>query len=204
MDASFKIGMAQGQTFTISTGDSGAYECNGSKVGASYPAVSPYVTAIGGTTLSTTGTTVYLSESTWSDGGGGYSTTETEPKYQKKVLGKMSGRAVPDISFSADPSSGAIIVYNGQHAQYGGTSLSAPMFMGFWARMQSMNGNALVAPNAALYKYTQKKKNARAYTHDVTTGSNGYPATPGWDLATGYGSLDIADFATFVGSTSGW
>jgi pseudomonalisin/xanthomonalisin len=204
IDTSFKLGIAQGQTFTISTGDSGAYQCSGNKVGESYPAVSPYASGIGGTTLSTTGTTQYLSESTWSDGGGGYSITEKEPKYQKKALGKMSGRAIPDISFSADPASGAIIVVNGGHQQWGGTSLSSPMFMGFWARIQTMHNNSLVSPNAAIYKWTQKSKNAKLYTHDVTTGSNGYAATPGWDLATGYGSLDMADFADFVGTHTGF
>jgi pseudomonalisin/xanthomonalisin len=209
IDASFKVGIAQGQTFTISSGDSGARECSQSITGGeSYPAVSPYATAIGGTTLSTNGQTGYASEVVWSGGGGGMSTTEAEPKYQKKALAflKPTGRAIPDISFSASPSSGAILVIDGGNGteQVGGTSLSAPMFMGFWARIQSIHGNTLVSPNSAIYKFTKNAANAALYTHDVTSGTNGYVAGPGYDLGSGYGSLDVADFASFVATHGGF
>ena len=101
---------------------------------------------------------------------------------------------------------GEIIVIDGGNdtEQVGGTSLSAPMFMGFWARIQTMHDNQLVSPNHAIYKYTKKKSNAKLYTHDVTSGSNGYQAGPGWDLGTGYGSLDVAAFADFVDTHAGF
>jgi pseudomonalisin/xanthomonalisin len=208
IDASFKMGIAQGQTFTISSGDSGARECSNSITGGeSYPAVSPYATAIGGTTLSTNGQTEYMSETVWSGGGGGMSVTEKEPKYQKKALTMaLTGRGIPDISFSASPASGCLVVVDGgaRLEQVGGTSLSAPMFMGFWARIQTMQGNALVSPNKAIYRYTKKAANAALYTHDVTSGSNGYTAGPGWDLGSGYGSLDVAAFAAFVDTHAGF
>jgi pseudomonalisin/xanthomonalisin len=218
MDASMQIGVAQGQTFTISSGDSGAYECSRSKIGASYPAVSPYATAIGGTTLSTTGQTVYDSETAWScksyllcqqllggGGGGGTSTTEAAPTWQTKALGQITGRSIPDISFSGDPASGAILVVNGgtKQEQVGGTSLSAPMFMGFWARIQTKNNNQLPSPNAGIYKFTSKPANAQAYTHDVTSGNQGFAAGPGWDLTTGYGSLDVGAFSAFIDKLRG-
>jgi len=209
IDASFKVGIAQGQTFTISSGDSGARQCSSNITGGeSYPAVSPYATAIGGTLLQTNNQTEYASETVWALGGGGMSTTEKVPKYQKKAIDSidLTGRGIPDISFSASPASGAIIVIDGGNdtEQVGGTSLSAPMFMGFWARIQTMHANALVSPNHAIYKFTKKKSNAKLYTHDVTSGSNGYQAGPGWDLGTGYGSLDVAAFADFVDTHAGF
>lgn len=215
MDASMQLGVAQGQTFTISSGDSGAYECSKSKAGASYPAVSVYATAIGGTRVMTNGQTSYASETAWScksyllcqqllggGGGGGVSNTEAEPAYQTAAIGAQGGRAIPDISFSGDPTSGAILVINGgsKTEQVGGTSLSAPMFMGFWARIQSKHANALPSPNAGIYKFTSKPANAALYTHDVTSGSQGFTAGPGWDLTTGYGSLDVGAFSAFIDS----
>jgi pseudomonalisin/xanthomonalisin len=66
-DAIFQTAVAQGQVFSVSSGDSGAYECgsSGGKV-QSYPAVSPYVMAIGGTTLTTTGGNTWSAETVWS------------------------------------------------------------------------------------------------------------------------------------------
>lgn len=215
IDASLEMGVAQGQTFTISSGDSGAYQCSRSKAGASYPAVSPYALAIGGTTLTTTGQTTYASETAWScksyllcqqllggGAGGGTSTTEAAPAWQVAALGELAGRSIPDISFSADPASGAILVVDGgnQAEQVGGTSLSAPMFAGFWARIQTRNGNALSTPNASLYKYGASARGAQ-FLHDVTSGSMGYTAAPGWDLATGFGSVDIGAVSALIDKT---
>lgn len=217
IDASLEMGVAQGQTFTISSGDSGAYQCSRSKTGASYPAVSPYALAIGGTTLTTTGQTSYASETAWScksyllcqqllggGAGGGTSTTEAAPAWQVAALGQLTGRSIPDISFSADPASGAILTINGGNGteQVGGTSLSAPMFAGFWARIQTRNGNALTTPNASLYRYSVTTRGAQ-YLHDVTSGSQGYTAGPGWDLATGFGSVDIGAVSALIDQLRG-
>jgi pseudomonalisin/xanthomonalisin len=202
-DQIFKLGMAQGQTFSISSGDSGSHECGKRKPNAqSYPAVSPYVMAIGGTTVSSNGTT-YVSESTWSGGGGGNSLTEAAPAWQTQAgVLTLSGRGVPDISFDADPASGAIIIVGSKNEQVGGTSLAAPLFAGFWARIQSDNGNALGFPAASLYKYA---KGNPGLFHDVTTGSNGgFTAAAGWDYATGWGSLDIAKLDAFIKATPGF
>lgn len=213
IDASLEMGVAQGQTFTISSGDSGAYQCSKSKTGASYPAVSPYALAIGGTLLSTTGTTTYASETAWScksyllcqqllggGGGGGTSVTEAAPVWQTKALGNLTGRSIPDVSFSADPNSGAIITINGgaKTEQVGGTSLAAPMFAGMWARIQSKNGNTLSTPNALLYQFAVQPKVAPKILHDVTSGSQGFAAAPGWDLATGFGSLDVGAVSALI------
>jgi pseudomonalisin/xanthomonalisin len=219
VDQIFETAVAQGQTFSVSTGDSGAYECGGSKAAQSYPAVSPYAIAVGGTTLYTT-SGAWTSETVWSctsasncsrDGGtgGGISSTEAAPSWQTSsgVLGTSTKRGVPDIAFDANPESGATIVLDGKSAQYGGTSLASPIFVGFWARIQSANSNSLVFPATALYKYGVA--NESTLFHDITSGENGssstgYSAKTGWDYVSGFGSINVGAFSTFITNNSGF
>lgn len=207
-DAIFQSAVAQGQTFSVASGDSGSYECGGSTSYQSYPAVSPYVIAVGGTTLSSSNGS-WQGETAWScagasdcsrdasgGGGGGVSATEAAPAWQTAsgVLGGSSQRGVPDIAFDAAPSSGALILVNGSSQQIGGTSLAAPLFTGFFARIQSANGNAVPFPAATLY---QGAASNPFWFNDVTQGSNGgYSAAQGWDYVTGFGSLVVGNFAT--------
>ncbi|MES2105220.1 MAG: protease pro-enzyme activation domain-containing protein [Pseudomonadota bacterium] len=211
-DQIFQAAVAQGQTFSVSSGDSGAYECGGSTTSQSYPSVSPYVISVGGTLLGTSGG-AWSSETVWActssatcqqsangGAGGGASLTEAAPSWQTAagVLGTSTKRGTPDISFDADPSSGALVLVNGVKSQIGGTSLAAPIFTGFWARIQSMNNNSLAFPAAAIY---QKAAANPGMFHDVTSGSNGgYSAKAGWDYASGYGSLNVANFAAVIGT----
>jgi pseudomonalisin len=201
-DQIFEAAVAQNQTFSVSSGDSGSAECGKTAVGQSYPAVSPYVMSIGGTTLYTTNKTTYGSEIAWSAGGGGPSATEPAPSWQTgaNVLGTSKFRGVPDIALDADPASGALVIVNGVSNQIGGTSLSAPLFAGFWARIQSMNNNGLAFPDPAIY--AAAAKNGAAF-RDITSGSNGsYSAKAGWDYTTGWGSPDVTKVAAVVtGST---
>ncbi|MBC3907997.1 pre-peptidase C-terminal domain-containing protein [Undibacterium umbellatum] len=212
-DQIFQTAVAQGQTFAVSSGDSGAYECGGPGTSQSYPSASPYVISVGGTLLNTSGTT-RISETVWActtaascqadangGAGGGPSLTESAPSWQisSGVLGSSTKRGTPDISFNADPASGALVIVNGGIQQIGGTSLAAPIFTGFWARVQSMNNNSLPFPAAAIY---QKAASTPGMFYDITSGSNGgYSATAGWDYASGYGSLNMANFAAAMGST---
>lgn len=200
-DQIFQIAIAQGQTFSISTGDSGSNECGnppGTTVGASYPASSPYVIAVGGTTLYTDTSGNYGGEVTWSGTGGSPSLYEPKPSWQSAVVAGAY-RGVPDIAFDADPYSGAIIVVNGQLQQYGGTSLASPLFVGSWARIQSANNARLGFP--ATWIYSHGAQNTPAF-HDVTSGSNGgYSAAIGWDYTTGFGSFDVAATALLTRST---
>src|SRR6185437_5184971 len=95
-----------------------------------------------------------------------------------------SNRATPDIAFDASPNSGAKI-YTGsgtQQTQVGGTSLSSPMFVGFWSRVMAGKGN-LGFPAPLLYPLSASD------FHDITVGSNGNSAGPGFDLASGRGSV---------------
>ena len=184
-DAIFEAAQAQGQTFSVSTGDSGANECGGHRgTVPSYPASSPYVTAVGGTTLSTSGTpsTTWVGETVWSGTGGSQSTVEPKPSWQTQ--GTAGNRSLPDLAFDADPNSGAQIYVKGALQQWGGTSLSAPLFAGTWARMLAGKNLGFAPP----YLYTLPS----SVYHDVTSGSNGgFSATTGWDYTTGFGSLII-------------
>jgi len=213
-DQIFQTAVAQGQMFSVSSGDSGAYECNTSSTAQSFPAVSPYVMALGGTLVSTGANNAWSSESVWActdwqscqqsasgGAGGGPSLTEAAPSWQINagVLGSSTKRGVPDISLDADPSSGAMVLINGAAQQIGGTSLAAPLFTGFWARVQSQNNNSLAFPAAAIY---QKAAANPTMFHDITSGSQGYSAKAGWDYASGYGSLDVAKFAAVIGSVT--
>jgi xanthomonalisin len=215
-DAIFQSAVAQGQMFSVSSGDSGAWECGASAVKSqSYPAVSPYVMAIGGTTLTTTGGNTWSAETVWSctsastcqqsssgGAGGGPSLTETAPSWQTAsgVLGTATKRGVPDISFDASPNSGALILVNGSNAQIGGTSLSAPIWAGFWSRIQAAHGNTLAFPASTIYAGAAANP---SWFHDVVSGSQGYSAATGWDYATGYGSVNIGAFSASYGSSGG-
>jgi len=214
-DAIFQSAVAQGQMFSVSSGDSGAYECGATAGKAqSYPAVSPYVMAIGGTTLSSSGGT-WQSETVWSctsasscqqsssgGAGGGPSLTENAPSWQTSagVLGTSTKRGVPDISFDASPNSGALVLINGSQTQIGGTSLAAPLWAGFWTRIQAAHGNTLAFPASTIYSGAAANP---SWFHDVTSGNQGYAAGTGWDYASGYGSVQIANFSSSFGSGGG-
>ncbi|WP_051229087.1 S53 family peptidase [Paludibacterium yongneupense] len=201
-DQIFEVAMAQGQTFSVSSGDSGSNECSGSTAThQSYPAVSPYVMAIGGTTLTTDGGHHYLGETVWQGSGGGASGLEARPAWQSGVAAMRTNRGVPDLAFDADPASGAVIMYNGADAQVGGTSLSAPIFTGIWARLQSAKGKRPGFPGPWVYAAGSSGK--RVY-RDITSGSNGaYQAGKGWDFTTGWGSILIEPFAAYLRTVTG-
>ena len=194
-DQIFQQAIAQGQTFSVSTGDSGADECGDGGTTPSDPASSPYVVAVGGTTLNAS-TTTYTSETAWSGGGGSISKFEPKPTWQAGVL-SGNFRGVPDIAFDGDPNSGAKIIVNGASTQVGGTSLSAPLFAGAWARLLATHPSlGFAAP------YLYQTLTAADY-HDVTSGSNGgETATVGWDLTTGFGSFKLSLVAADIGGGS--
>ncbi|WDD92750.1 S53 family peptidase [Burkholderia sp. FERM BP-3421] len=202
----FTQAVAQGQTFSVSSGDEGVYECNnrgypdGSNYTVSWPASSPHVLAIGGTTLYTSGSAL-SSETVWNEGldgngklwstGGGVSTITPNPSWQSG-----SNRQLPDVAFDAASSTGALIYSGGQQQQIGGTSLSAPLFTGFWARILAANGGNLGFPAGSFYRSIPS--NPSLVRYDVVSGNNGYQgygynAGAGWDYTTGWGSIDISN-----------
>jgi subtilase family serine protease len=194
-DQLFEQADAQGQTFSISTGDSGADECGNGGTTPSWPAASQYVIAAAGTTLNAS-TTTWNSATVWSDSGGSESTFEPKPSWQTLYSG--SHRGVADIAYDADPNSGAKIIVDGSNAQYGGTSLAAPLFSGAWARMLAAYGTGLGFAGPLVYQLP-----ASAF-HDITSGSNGgESASSGYDLASGRGEMIMSvAYANLGGGSS--
>ncbi|MGO8805426.1 MAG: hypothetical protein ACLQO7_02330 [Candidatus Bathyarchaeia archaeon] len=160
-----------------------------------WPATSPNIVSVGGTTLTMSGNT-FVSETAWSDSGGGVSAYEAMPTYQTSfglnTQLQTTHRAVPDVAYDADPNTGVYVYdstpYNGQAGWWdvGGTSAGAPQ----WAAIQALGATA---NNPNLYATAASS----AYTteiYDVTSGSNGHSAGPGYDLVTGIGSPRTANF----------
>ncbi len=179
-----------GAAFFASSGDTGA--------GVSWPACSPNVVGVGGTTLNLNATDgMVISETAWSDSGGGLSSYEHAPNYQTSYGLNYSTRAVPDVSYDANPQTGVAVCYNSGWIMVGGTSIGAPQWAAIYA-------DGLSATNANLYG---KAKSAySSYFRDITSGSNGlYNATVGYDRVTGLGSplTDNFNSALAVLPTSG-
>ncbi len=171
-----------GIAVTASTGDNG-YQ------GASYPASSAYVTAVGGTTLRASTAARGWVETAWSGSGSGCSTLNAAPVGQTPAVTGCAKHAVADVSADADPNTG-LVVYgptNGGRSawqQFGGTSLSSPIIASVYALSGNTAGNASSIPYAA----------ASTAFNDVTSGTNGTcgaklcTAGTGWDGPTGLGT----------------
>lgn len=203
--ASFQHAVAVGTTFYFSSGDSGSN--SGGTSLASYPADSPYVVAVGGTSLNTGSGGAYSSESAWSGSGGGCSTVFARPSWQAGVgAATCSGRAEPDVAADADPNTGAYVYVQGAAQQVGGTSLAAPLFMGMAAVADSyavQNGLTRIGWAAPkIYSLANSSSYSTSF-HDVTSGNNGYPSGTGWDEATGWGSIDWWAYVRAIVGTGG-
>ncbi len=198
-ETSLDADMAHAGTFyTASAGDSGH--------GAEYPAASPNVIAVGGTTLNgCSGTQCsFTSETTWSGSGGGASAVEPLPAFQNSYTGPVFGassisaltggkRGIPDVSFDANPNTGVSVFdstsYQGQSGWFtlGGTSVGAPNWAGILAAGAAAGKTALQG-HSSIYS-TGYTSNLR----DITSGTNGSCGTDctagtGYDLVTGLGS----------------
>ena len=172
-----------GIAVTASTGDNG-YQ------GGSYPASSSYVTAVGGTSLTRSGTTRGWTESAWSGAGAGCSTYNTALAAAASFDTGCAKRAMADVSAVADPNTG-VAVYDSTANQgvsgwlvFGGTSASAPIIGSVYA----LSGNTAGYANALPYQHSSA-------LFDVTTGSDGTcpttqwcTARTGWDGPTGLGT----------------
>jgi pseudomonalisin len=235
---------AQGMTMFASTGDNGT-GCpvllasglpNSGAPEVCYPAASPYAVAVGGTTLDTNAVGsepgTYYGEHVWAGTGGGYSAFESPPYWQKNgicaVCTSGSVRAIADIAMCADNNGCPMDVFvNGTQTGVGGTSLSSPMSMGIWARLETRYKNNLgfAAPvyygvygyyepcplgSTACVPAGEPGDDTPALPpdttapiggfHDILYGSNGIPssAAPGWDVPTGLGSFDYMVMQTAI------
>ncbi len=202
---------AQGQSMFSATGDYGAYD-DGSTLSVDDPGSQPYVTGVGGTTLATNGTGApYAAESAWGlflnvndpnstggseygvGGGGGFSAVWPTPSYQTALVPTPAMRSVPDVALNADPETGYSVYIGGQWNVYGGTSAAAPLWAGFTALVNQQRAAVGKAPVGFLNPIIYQIAGSAAYDvdfHDVASGSNlYYPATTGYDNATGLGSF---------------
>jgi subtilase family serine protease len=179
-----------------------------------YPSSSPWVVSAGGTTINRDASKNFVSESCWSDSGGGYSTVETwaSPASITEGLGSWTNyqyglfggggyqtpyRSTPDMSFDADPNSG-VWVYDSDGSEgwivVGGTSVSSPALAGLVNAAGNKSGQ--IGPGGyfqtqelnLIYSQLGLAKAYAANFYDVTTGSNGHTVGTGYDQCTGVGS----------------
>lgn len=194
--AAFLAAVSGGTTFCAAAGDN-SIDDGTATPSPDYPCSDPCVWAVGGTFLALNPDGTINEEAAWGDGnpgdeggGGGFDPTEAMPPFQQGIV-PGSNRGVPDTAANADPNSGWQISANGSWTVVGGTSASSPFTAALIAvakgvaRMTSKNNVGLMTP--APYS-------SRAACNDVTLGSNGDPATAGWDPCTGMGSPNGASF----------
>lgn len=160
-----------------------------------YPAASPNVIGVGGTSLNVVGG-VFVSESAWNQSGGGPSRYEPRPAFQASVV-PSANRGTPDVAAVGDPNTG-VAVYDSTPlsdgttgwAVFGGTSLSTPIA----AAITNLRGGFSASSSAELIR--QYGLAGTSHFRDITTGSAGdYDAAVGYDYITGLGSL-VGTFPT--------
>jgi hypothetical protein len=194
-----------GITFLAASGDGGSP--------ASYPALSPYVVGVGGTSPSLDANDNLVQESGWADSGGGYSSIYTVPSYQQSyasssyvqnTLGNTvllnGARGGPDVAFAASQVPGFAIYDSFPYfsnplnwTSVGGTSAASPQWASLVALADqgragagSLDGVTQTLP--ALYQLASSSSTYTNDFNDITTGNNGYSAQAGYDLVTGLGS----------------
>ncbi|HEY5041381.1 MAG TPA: protease pro-enzyme activation domain-containing protein [Verrucomicrobiae bacterium] len=214
-DNIFKNMAAQGQSFFDASGDSDAFTTGSTSVNGvdntslqNTPSSSPYITVVGGTTLTMNGTGgSYASETVWNWGGGsgssgGISSYYSLPPWQTNITnlagrgGSSSHRNIPDVAMTADN----VFVYhgNGSSSVFGGTSCAAPLWAGFAALVNQQaaasGGTSVGFINPAIYSLSATANYASCF-NDVTTGNNTWSSSPslfyamnGYDLCTGLGT----------------
>jgi len=194
-DASFS---APGMTYVAAAGDAGAQVL--------WPAVSPKVLAVGGTSLQWDGLQARR-ESAWAKSGGGVSAVEPLPAWQSGVavpgVGAATMRAVADVAFNADPTTGQYVALSARGAartawnSYGGTSIGAPQWAGLVAvanaRRAAIGKKPLGDFHAALYQAIANSPVPHAASFaDVVDGRDGAcaacVAAIGYDTLTGWGT----------------
>lgn len=192
---------AQGQSFFNASGDSDAWIG-----GVASPSDDPYITIVGGTSLTAGSGGAWLSETVWNRGGGvgsggGISTQYSIPSWQTNVnmtanQGSTTMRNIPDVAMVADNI--WITCSNGSSLTVGGTSCATPLWAGFAALVNqeaASNGVSSIGfINPAIYTLGAQS-NYTSFFHDITTGNNAwngssnlYYAVSGYDLCTGWGT----------------
>jgi subtilase family serine protease len=214
--SAFKNAARHNVTVLAASGDLGATDFQSDLTHAypfqvnSWPSSDPLVTSIGGTQMHLDANGNRISpDVTWNDGfgatGGGPSHVFSRPSFQKGVRNVVgASRGTPDISMSAAVDGGAILYYttpfraSGPWHIVGGTSEASPIFAGVIAIADQMAGQRLGDINPRLYELG--RDSAENGIVDVTVGNNtfagvtGFNATAGYDMATGWGTVDANKF----------
>ncbi len=197
----------QGITFIASAGDTGVYQ------GAQWPATSPNVLSVGGTSLYTSDSSgTYAGETSWSGTSGGFSLYEAQPKYQAVAASGVNVRVSPDVAYNADPNTGFAVYdslpnqgYSGWE-EVGGTSAGSPQ----WASLVAIanQGRALSGKSTldgtsgtmpTLYSlYSDPgtagySSYATTFNDVIDSGRSRYRAraTGGYDILTGLGTPQV-------------
>jgi uncharacterized repeat protein (TIGR01451 family) len=214
-DQIFQQMAAQGQTFFDASGDIDAFLPGAVDDPSTFnaPSDNPYITQVGGTTLSMNGAGAsYGSESVWNWGitegldgvgsSGGVSSFYSIPSWQTNINmpargGSATKRNIPDVAMTAD--NVFIIADGGLGFSVGGTSVAAPLWAGLTAlvnQQAALNSQSSVGfINPALYAIAQNPATYAASFNDITIGNNRWSASPtsfsaslGYDLCTGLGT----------------
>ncbi|MFZ0302419.1 MAG: S53 family peptidase [Terracidiphilus sp.] len=174
------------------------FASSGDSEGTIYPAVSPNVIAVGGTTIARNPSTMaFESEVSWEDTGGGYSVYESRPSFQSSISSTVgTHRGVPDVAAVGNPRTG-VWVYNSYENTYsgtlyawniiGGTSVASPL----WAGVANHAGHFSASTSAEETLIYASGKTAADF-RDITVGTcgyyEGYLAASGWDACSGFGA----------------
>jgi kumamolisin len=218
---SLKTAAALGIPVCIASGDDGSDDQVGDgRAHVDFPASSPFVLAVGGTTLIRKAGA--LTEVAWKEGdglrkdgggstGGGVSGVFPRPVWQTVDITSVNprapkGRCIPDVSADAAESSGYRMVVFGKTITEGGTSAATPLWAAFIARLRAAGKNVgYLTPQ--LYQANAKtsgKPLGKMCCNDITKGNNataaagGYSAGEGYDAATGWGSPKGESFLEFL------
>jgi kumamolisin len=190
---------AAGVNVFVSSGDAGSnpgptgHASNGA-LQPEYGAADPNVIGVGGTSLSLSAAGALASETAWAGSGGGKSHYFPRPAWQTGAsIPAGSQRLVPDVSLTADPGNGALLILNGAPLAggIGGTSWSAPVWAAFCALINEARVTAGRTPLGFLPPFVYPLMGTPSF-RDITAGSNGaYHAKKGYDMVTGIGVPNV-------------
>jgi subtilase family serine protease len=186
-----------------------------------YPAASPYVVAVGGTVLypDSSNPPQRALEYPWPYSGGGQSFFIPEPAFQKgdsnvdrPCLSDVNGnpntslgtcRGIPDVADeSGDIATSSYDIYSdelGGASSEGGTSLSSPLMVGMWTRIQAASKHGTGFADPDIYKVAENATDYAQDFNDYEAGTNGfYQAAPGWDYVSGWGTPVLTPLMTDI------
>jgi kumamolisin len=213
------VAAAVGTTVVSAAGNHGVAGCYPASTSSAphFPASSPWVLAIGGTSLDIGGgdivETVWNDGSSWA-GGGGISERYDRPTWQESLV-DADGRAYPDIALLADSNTGYAVSYcpNPDEcgwAALGGTSAAAPIAAGALALVNQAREErglprlGLVTPRIYLEAASGDGTGGPVIGRDITIGDNRLfeldccEAHAGLDQASGWGAPDFAAIAALA------